>query len=420
MTTSSRGPKNTGRPALPLGDSGTPWTTKKDNGRWVAGVWLRRTDGRRRQVTASGATKGAALRNLQRKLDALVEAASQGVQPTWTVSHAARHWRKRLENVGGGVTRRPLKPQSLAGYDSEIRRIIDPTLGAVRLDEVTIALVEEALTRVEHDGVSTARARDVLNGLFRLAVRDNAMRENPMPYVAAPAREPKEVEVLTVPQARHLLRVTHPEYRRIPGRRGPNRDLHDVISIALASGMRVGEVLALRHQDVDLDSDIATATVCGTMVEPIRKSRSEWADPDVPEYYIETYHRQPSTKTNLVRTLVLPEAVANQMRERRSRTRFTEPSHPLLASGKGHHLWAANIRTRLRKAVADEEALVGTTPHTLRRTVGTLVATEHGLDAARRQLGHVVVTGALARYVGHRREVPDYTDVLNPIFTDTN
>ena len=124
------------------------------------------------------------------------------------------------------------------------------------------------------------------------------------------------------------------------------------------------------------------------MVEPRTVPKSEWADPAVPEYYIAEYFRQPATKTNQVRTLILPEAVAQQLRERRDASRFTEPHHPLLASGKGQPLWAANIRTRLRKAVADEPTLVGTTPHTLRRTVASLVAYEFGLDPARMQLGH--------------------------------
>lgn len=418
-STPSRPRKNTGRPALPIGVSGVPWTTKRDNGRWTAGAWIRGTNGRKRQVTASGTSKGAALRNLQRKVDALVEPAAQGMQPTWTIAQGARHWRTRLENVGGGVTRRPLKPQTLAAYDSEIRRIVEPTLGDIRLNEVTIALIEAALTDLEQNGLSTAGARDVLSGLFRLAVRDSAMRENPMPYVAVPAREPKEVEVLTIEAAHLLLEVVHRDYRRTRGRRRPNRDLHDVVALLLGSGMRVGEVLALRHQDVDIDSQPATVTVSGTMVEPIKKPKFEWADSEVPDYVAE-YHRQPTTKTNQVRTLVLPEVVAEQLRERRQESRFVEPHHPLLASGTGQHLWAANIRTRLRSKIADEPTLVGTTPHTLRRTVASLVAYEYGLDAARRQLGHVVVTGALAHYVGHRREVPDYTAVLDQLFPNTS
>jgi integrase len=413
--------QNTGRPGLALGVSGQPWTTEKKGGGFTAAVWVRSANGKRRQVTASGKTKGAALRNLQRRLEKTVQPSAQGMQPNWPIRQAVRHWRKRLETTGGGRTRRLLKPQTLAGYDSEIVRIIDPAMGDVRLHEVTIPLVEGLLGALEQEGVSTERARDVLNGAFNLAVRDDAVRLNPMPYVALPAREPREVEVLTVPAAQLLLRVTHRDYRRTPGKRRPNHDLHDVVTTCLATGMRVGECVALRNQDVNLDSERATVTVAGTMVEPKKVPKSEWADPDVAEWYIAKHFRQGTTKTNEVRTLILPEAVAQRLRERRDTSRFTEPHHPLFASGNGHHLWAANIRTRLRAAIADEPTLVGTTPHTLRRTVASLVAYEFGLDAARMQLGHSLLgTTPLARYVAHREEVPDYTSAVDRIFTDAD
>ena len=417
MNTNHPARRNTGRPGLEPGTNGAPWTKKGGNGRWTAAAWVRHANGARRQVTASGASKGAALRNLQRKLDTLVQPSAHGMQPNWTVRQGGRHWRKRLENVGGGVTGRPLKPQTLAAYDGELTRIIEPTLGDLRLSEVTIPLIEAALTDLESQGISTLQARNVLNGVFKLAVRDGALALNPLPLVSLPAREPKEVEVLTVEQVRHLRLVVHPDYRRVPGRRRPNRDLHDVVSLLAGTGMRLGECLALRNEDVNLDAIPATVTVSGTMVEPRKKPKTIWADPSVPEWHIEKHFRQSTTKTNHVRTLVLPRAVAQQLRERRAKTRFAEPHHPLLASGKGEHLWGANIRTRLRKAIAGEPGLIGTTPHTFRRTVASLIAYDLGLEAARLQLGHVVVGGALARYVAHRQQVPDHTAVLNQFFS---
>ena len=99
---------------------------------------------------------------------------------------------------------------------------------------------------------------------------------------------------------------------------------------------------------------------------------------------------------------------------------FLQPPPPLLPSGKSQHLSAANIRTRLRAVIAAEPTVVGSTPHTLRRTVASLIAYEFGLDAARMQLGHSLLgTTPLARYVAHREEVPDYTSALEDIFTIT-
>ena len=51
-------------------------------------------------------------------------------------------------------------------------------------------------------------------------------------------------------------------------------------------------------------------------------------------------------------------------------------------------LWPNNVRTKLRGVVAGTP-LAGASPHTLRRTVGTVVAHSTGMDAAARDvLGH--------------------------------
>jgi integrase len=49
---------------------------------------------------------------------------------------------------------------------------------------------------------------------------------------------------------------------------GPRRtnNLADIVELLIATGARIGEVLALRWQDIDLDDDRPTATICGTIV----------------------------------------------------------------------------------------------------------------------------------------------------------
>lgn len=59
---------------------------------------------------------------------------------------------------------------------------------------------------------------------------------------------------------------------------------------------------------------------------------------------------------------------------------------------------------------------MGTTLHTLRRTVGTLIAHEVSLDAARDQLGHRDPSITYRRYVGKRLVAPDLRTTLNEFF----
>ena len=78
-------------------------------------------------------------------------------------------------------------------------------------------------------------------------------------------------------------------------------------------------------------------------------------------------------------------------------------------------MWPNNVRTKLRGVVA-ETPLTGVSPHTLRRTVGTLVAHSAGLDAARDVLGHRDPSVTARHYVADTGRVIDVRNTLDPIF----
>jgi integrase len=225
-----------------------------------------------------------------------------------------------------------------------------------------------------------------------------------MLLVEKPARRPREVQTLDVDAARRLRRVVDPATRRTPGRRGPNRDLAELVDVLLGTGMRIGEVLALRWCDLDLAADPPTVCVSGTLLEP-RPG------------HVDSLRRQDDTKTGRDRTLVLPAPVVDALAARRRRSQWRRMDDPVFASGTGAWLWPNNVRTRLRQAVAGIEGLDGTSPHTLRRTVGTLLAHEAGLDAAREQLGHSDPGVTYQRYVASRRVAPDLRPHLMRFFT---
>lgn len=104
----------------------------------------------------------------------------------------------------------------------------------------------------------------------------------------------------------------------------------------------------------------------------------------------------------------LPEAVATMLRARiADRDDPDAPVHGAVGCGRrtcGHGSASRSPMTTV---------LRGTTPHTLRRTVGTLVAHEVGLDAARDLLGHSDPSVTFQHYTGRRKVAPDVRDVLN-------
>lgn len=88
---------------------------------------------------------------------------------------------------------------------------------------------------------------------------------------------------------------------------------------------------------------------------------------------------------------------------------------PVFAHKSGGWLWPNKVRTKLRGVVAGT-ALAGVSPHTLRRTVGTLVAHSAGLDAARDVLGHRDPSFTARHYVADIGRVVDVRHTLDPIF----
>jgi integrase len=88
---------------------------------------------------------------------------------------------------------------------------------------------------------------------------------------------------------------------------------------------------------------------------------------------------------------------------------------PVFAHDGAGWLWPNNVRTKLRGVVAGT-SLAGVSPHTLPRTVGTLVAHSAGLDAARDVLGHRDPSVTARHYTADIGRVVDVRDTLDPRF----
>lgn len=392
-----------GRPRLAPGETGQPWTVELTGGGHRAVVRVRDRDGRVREVSASHTTKSGALRALQRKLESRLPPTAVGVQPSTTLSELGTIWLQHRTQTGHARRRTPLRAQTLAAYADQHRIIIEPHMGGLRVGEASVGLVEGLLTELDSTGISTAGARSVLRQMFAYAERHGAISTNPMRLVAPPARGDREVDALDLDAVHRLRALVDPATIRRPGKRGPNPDLADFIDVALGTGARIGEILALRRVDFT-DAEAPLIRVCGTLVEP----RGE---------FVANLHRQDSTKSRADRTLVLPEAAATVIRRRLQQADPMDREAAVFASRNGTWLWPNNLRTRLRTALAGVQGLEGTTPHTLRRTVGTLIAHEAGLDAAREQLGHSDPSLTFQAYVARRTQAPDLRHILDGLFT---
>jgi len=201
------------RHRLRPGESGDPWIVEvvdRETGEvrgYQASVRVRDRDGRVRQVSASGSTKGAARRALDRRLGLRSDPGAVGVVRGMTVKDLGEYWigRREQESVApeaGQGRGGPVAPQTLAAYRSALVNAIVPALGGLRLPEVTVGILDQALADIERHGRSTAQARTVLTQMLALAVRHRAIPANPMRDVSKPRRRRRQVDALTVSEAR--------------------------------------------------------------------------------------------------------------------------------------------------------------------------------------------------------------------------
>ena len=151
-----------------------------------------------------------------------------------TVADAVGEW---LES-----RRRELKPKTCAGYEHLIRKHLEPRLGSVRLQDLSVRDVARFQEALEDDGYATStikHLRVILNGTLDRAVMHEVLARNPMDRLGYKGRPGEKRAVWTPEEAAAFVRVTREGYGTA------------ALVFALMTGMRRGEVLGLKWNDLD-------------------------------------------------------------------------------------------------------------------------------------------------------------------------
>ena len=133
-------------------------------------------DGNVRQVKRHGATKGAARRNLAAAIRDRSSGTSQiDLNGETKLSVLSEVW---FDEIKG----RDLSPSTVQAYRDRLDKQILPSLGELRLRELSVGVVDRHLAAVKAaHGPSLAKTtRSVLSGLFTLACRYDAIATNPI------------------------------------------------------------------------------------------------------------------------------------------------------------------------------------------------------------------------------------------------
>ncbi len=221
---------------------------QRKDGRWAGAAFVLGADGLYKRVPVYGASA----EEVDAKLTALKNRSNQGLPADatgWTVSKYADHW---LLHVAAPK----LRPTTLVRYRSLVGQYIAPAIGRKRLPALTPADVRLLLARAvatrapgrpgqdetERRLVSPRTVQQVhavLRAMLNHAMREELIGRNVARLVQPPAPDREEIRPWTEAEAREFLAGCR------------SHRLHALFVVALALGLRRGELLGLRWVDVD-------------------------------------------------------------------------------------------------------------------------------------------------------------------------
>lgn len=140
-----------------------------------------------------------------------------------------------------------VKPSTYARYELDVRLHINPHIGNVPLSRLTPERVEKMLADLSGTISENSRRHvfRVLSRALKVAVRWKRVARNVCDAIEPPKGAEPELVVLTPADVDRLLKATEGDR------------LHALYVMAVHTGMRRGELFALRWQDVDFDEGIA-------------------------------------------------------------------------------------------------------------------------------------------------------------------
>ncbi len=263
-------------------------TRGRSGGTWYLRVELSRSNnGKRRQrretVRGTKADAQHRLRDLLREVEGGGYIGSDGQ----TIAEMAKRWLATKEHRVAAKT--------YTFYASHVRLYIVPAFGSLRAESLRPSHVEAALAawargnrndreRGMLSSRSVSHLFSTLRTFLRWSVKMGLVVRNAADAVDPPRFERKEMRVLDAAGVARLLRAAH------------GSELQTIVAVAVGTGLRRGELLALRWSDINLDARRLTVRRSLETVKGVTRTKA------------------PKTARS-ARTIALPRFVVGALRE---------------------------------------------------------------------------------------------------------
>lgn len=272
-----------------------------------------------------------------------------------------------LERWLSDCVRDTVKASTYSSYGQLISKHAVPTLGRIRLKTLTATHVRGLLREKLDAGLSPRTVqylRFVLRKALDQAVSDNLIPRNPACGVKSPQVRREEIKPLSPEQARFFLRTAA----------GTGDRLEALYAVAIHCGLRQGELLALKWEDVDLET--------GTL--QVRRSLSGSSDGRPVFTTPKTAKSRRQVRLTAGATEALKRHRKRQLEERLRVAGLWRDHGLVFTTETGTPLDRHNLCQRSFKRLLKRAGLPGIRFHDLRHTCATLLLTRgvHPQDRA--------------------------------------
>jgi integrase len=219
-----------------INGEGTISGPRKD-GRYVGAFYARTTAGTSKRVYVYGKTWEEARDRLVEEQAKALRGIPVAAEP-WRLAAYLDYW---LENV----VRPSRRAATYSLYETVVRVYLKPGLGHYGLRRLSVPIVQQFLNAKLAEGKSVRNVhmmRQVLSAALTRATREELISRNVARLAELPAWEPADVRPWSADEALAFLRAAKDDL------------LYPAFVLLILYGMRRGEVLGLRWQDIDLEA----------------------------------------------------------------------------------------------------------------------------------------------------------------------
>lgn len=350
---------------------------KRKDGTWQGAVTIGRDrNGKQKRKYFYGKTRN----EVSKKLNMVINELNNRTFIDNSTNLTMRMW---LHTWLWEYKKNSIKPKTFEQYETILRIYAMPTIGDIKVLNLKPEHLQKIYNNMYENGISARTVHilnTVLHGALKQAVKNNLASRNVTEAVSLPKAKTKEMRVLTLEEQKKFMKVLSADR------------MGNMYLFGLFTGLRRGELLALKWSDIDTERNVIR-------VERALSRVKDYGDtPNKTKLVVE----EPKTaKSKRIIPIfdylkeILDRQKQQQIKDKENSYGMYEENDIIFATELGKMIDPGNFSRKFYKLIR-EAGLPHANPHCLRHTFATR-GMESGIDLKTMQelLGHssILVTG---------------------------